>query len=166
MKALLKKIYEGICKVEMAIAVLFLSTSVAVIFIAAVFRTMGSPIRWGFDIALLLFTWSTFLGTDIAFRKKGLVSVDMFVNKLPEKAQWVIGIFVHICLLSAIIFMVYHGTRLTIFTRPRVFNALPSVSHSWATASIPVSMFFMLISCLIQIYEKYFCKNKADSINQ
>jgi TRAP-type C4-dicarboxylate transport system permease small subunit len=165
MKEILKKIYETVCKIEMAIAVLFLSTSVTVIFIAAVFRTIGMPIRWGFDIALLLFTWSTFLGTDIAFRKKGLVCVDMLVNKLPAKAQWVIGIFVYICVLSAIIFMMYHGTRLTIFTRPRVFNALPTVSHSWATASVPVSMFFMLISCLIQIYEKYFCKNKADSNN-
>ena len=156
MKEILKKIYDAVCKVEMVIAVFFLSTSLSVIFIAAVFRTMGSPIRWGFDIALLLFTWSTFLGADIAFRRKGLVSVDMFVNKLPQRVQWLIGIFVYICLFSSMAFMVYVGTRLTIFTRPRVFNAIPQVSHAWATASVPVSMFLMLISCIIQIYEKYF----------
>jgi len=166
MKEILKKIYEVICKVEMVVAVLFLSTSVTVIFIAAVFRTIGMPIRWGFDIALLLFTWSTFLGTDIAFRQKGLVSVDMLVNRLPAKVQWVIGIFVYICILSTIIFMIYHGTRLTIFTRPRVFNAIPALSHSWATASVPVSMFLMLISCLIQIYKKYFCKDETVLNNQ
>ena len=58
----MKEFYKKFCDVEMALAIICLVTSVVVIFIAAVMRAVGHPINWGTDIALLLFSWSTFFG--------------------------------------------------------------------------------------------------------
>lgn len=76
----MKEFYKKFCDVEMALAIICLVTSVVVIFIAAVMRAVGHPINWGTDIALLLFSWSTFLGADLAFRQGKLINVDVIIN--------------------------------------------------------------------------------------
>jgi TRAP-type C4-dicarboxylate transport system permease small subunit len=117
------------------------------------------PLRWGLDIALLLFTWSTFLGADIAFRKRCLVRVDMLINRLPKTVRRVLEGVVYALMLAAIIFLIVYGTRLTYLSRMRPFQAIPGLSYSLVAASVPVSMFLMLVSALIQVYEVFFQKN-------
>jgi TRAP-type C4-dicarboxylate transport system permease small subunit len=136
-----------------------LSISVLAIFLSAVMRVMKFPIPWGLDMALLLFTWSTFLGADIAFRKKCLVSVDMLVIRLPKPVRKILEAVVYALILAAIIFLMYYGAKLTYFSRARPFQAIPGLSYSWVIASVPISMFLMLVSAVIQIHEAYFQKN-------
>jgi TRAP-type C4-dicarboxylate transport system permease small subunit len=119
-------------------------------------RVIRFPIRWGLDIALLLFTWSTFLGADIAFRKKCLVRVDMLINRLPKTARAVFEAVVYALILAAIVFLIIYGVKLTYLSRARPFQAIPGLSYSLVTASVPVSMFLMLITALIQIYAVFF----------
>jgi TRAP-type C4-dicarboxylate transport system permease small subunit len=157
------KFYKKMCDAEMFMAILCLALSVTAIFASAVLRTAKMPIRWGLDIALLLFTWSTFLGADIAFRHKALVRVDMLINRFPAGLRKIFDALVYMCMLAAIIFMLIYGIRLTIITRARVFQGLPALSYSWVTASVPVSMFFMLITALTQIYQTFLKRNPADN---
>lgn len=142
----------------MAVAVGCLSISVAAIFFSAIMRVIKLPVRWGLDIALLLFAWSTFLGADIAFRKKCLVRVDMLINRLPQTMRKILEGVVYILMLAAIVFLIFYGIKLTYISRVRPFQAIPGLSYSFVTASVPVSMFLMLITALIQIYEVYFKK--------
>lgn len=152
----MSKFYKKLCEIEVWAAILCLVCSVTVIFLAAVLRTIKMPIRWGLDIALLLFTWSTFLGADIAFRKKCLVCVDMLINRLPVSIQKILDAIVYLCMLSAIVFMLIYGVKLTIISRARVFNGIPGLSYSWVTASVPFCMLLMLTTALTQIGETYF----------
>jgi TRAP-type C4-dicarboxylate transport system permease small subunit len=154
----MRNIYERICSIEMGVAIICLSTSVLAIFLSAVMRVIRLPVRWGLDIALLLFTWSTFLGADIAFRKKCLVRVDMLINKLPKTVRKIFEGIVYVLILAAIVFLIIYGVKLTYISRARPFQAIPGLSYSLVTASVPVSMFLMLISALIQIYEIFFQK--------
>jgi TRAP-type C4-dicarboxylate transport system permease small subunit len=154
----LKKFYDKVCEIEVFIAVSCLSISVFALFTATILRVIGRPIRWGLDVALLLFTWSIFLGIDIAFRKKSLVRVDFFINKFPSKLKKITELIIYALIITAIVFMVYNGTKLAIISRARVFNGLPNLSYSWVTASIPVSMLLMLITALRQVYEMLFSK--------
>ena len=153
------KFYRAMYTVEMFIAIVFLVVSVMAICLSAVLRTLNHPIAWGLDVALMLFTWSTFLGADIAFRNKALVKVDMFVKILPAGPQKIIDICVYLLILAAIIFLIFFGTRLAIVSRARVFPGATWLSYSWVTASVPVSMTLMLISALKQIYENYFSRS-------
>jgi TRAP-type C4-dicarboxylate transport system permease small subunit len=155
----MKKFYEKLCMIEMGVAMSCLSISVLAIFLSAVMRVMKFPIPWGLDMALLLFTWSTFLGADIAFRKKCLVSVDMLVIRLPKPVRKMLEAVVYALILAAIVFLMYYGAKLTYFSRARPFQAIPGLSYSWVIASVPISMFLMLVSAVIQIHEAYFQKN-------
>jgi TRAP-type C4-dicarboxylate transport system permease small subunit len=157
--------YKKLGSVEMAVAILFLAISVTAIFLSAVMRVVRMPIRWGLDIALLLFTWSTFLGADLAFRQYRLVRVDMLINKLPVKIQKIFEVVVYLLILAAVIFMIVFGTKLTYISRVRNFQALPGLSYSLVTASVPVSMFLMLITALVQIYEN-FSKRKSNAVKE
>ena len=96
----MKKFYEKFCKAEVAVASICLITCVSVIFISALLRVIGHPINWATDLSLLLFTWSTFMGADIAFRAGKLVNVDILVNMLPDcMRKWNKIVIYSVCLI-------------------------------------------------------------------
>jgi TRAP-type C4-dicarboxylate transport system permease small subunit len=147
----------------MFVAVLFLVVSVVVMCISATLRTLDHPIAWGLDVALMLFSWSTFLGADIAFRSRALVKVDMLVKILPAGLQKIIDAFVYLLIVAAIVFLIVYGAKLAIISRARVFPGATWLSYSWVTASVPVSMTLMLVSALRQIYQTFFRSVKGIS---
>lgn len=154
----LQKFYDKVCEVQVYVAVACLSISLFALFAAAILRIIRMPVRWGLDVALLLFAWSVFLGMDIAFRRRALVRVDYFINKFPPNIKKITEAVIYALIIATLIFMIYQGTRLAIITRARVFNGMPNVSFSWVTASVPVGMFFMLITAFKQVYEMFFKK--------
>ena len=153
---MLGKLYRTVCTVEKFVAIVFLVVSVLAICTSAFMRSFNHPIAWGLDLALMLFTWSTFLGAEIAFRNKALVKVDMLVKALPDKVQKILDIFVYLLILATLLFMIYFGAKLSIISRARVFPSATWLSYSWVTASVPVSMTLMFISALKQMYESHF----------
>ncbi len=148
----MKKFYKVFCQAEMALAIFGLVTSVMVIFISAILRTIGHPINWGTDIALLLFTWSTFLGADIAFRSGKLVNVDILFNKVPTGPQKALKLLIYLICLGFLGAMVYLGIIQSIKTWYRAFQGIPFLSYTWVTLSIPVSCASMAVTTLIKMY--------------
>lgn len=147
----------------MTIAIYLLMASVSVIFIAAMLRTFGHPIRWGTDFALLLFTWSTFLSSDIVFRHRRHVVVDILISRLPNVLKRVMQVLVHVVILAAILFMIFYGAKLTYASRARVFQGIPWLSYSYISASVPVCMSLMLITELRQLYYTYILHKEAEA---
>ena len=148
----MKKLYEKFCKVEMVVAIFGLVSSVAAIFIAAVMRTLNHPINWGTDIALLLFTWSTFLGADIAFRAGKLVNVDILFNRMSGWPQKLLKIVIYLICLTFLVAMVYLGAIQSVKTWYRSFQGIPFLSYTWVTLSVPVCCASMSVTTLIKIF--------------
>lgn len=71
----MKKIYEYIGKAELFIAKGSLAILTALVFSAAVARTLHYPIVWAVDAATFLFAWCVFLSGDVVIRKDKLVSI-------------------------------------------------------------------------------------------
>ena len=155
----MKDVYKQICKVEVMIAIVFLLITVFVIFTAAVSRTLGVPLNWALDIALLLFTWGVFLGADYAYRENKFVNVDIFFLKLPNKLQCIIAFVMYLVIFSFLITMIYQGWILSIFTWHRSFQGIPSLSYTWVTLSVPICSMLMVITTAIKFYQKFLCKN-------
>ena len=160
----MNKIYKRVCDVEMVFAIYLLIASVSVIFVSAMSRTFGHPLRWGTDLALLLFTWSTFMSADIVFRLRRHVVVDIVISRLPNGLKNVMQLLVHLIILAAILFMVTYGIKLTYASRARVFQGIPWLSYSYISASVPVCMFMMLITELRQLYFTYIIHKDMDDI--
>lgn len=152
---MLTKIYRAICKAEVTVASVLLCSSVAVIFISSIMRTMNHPINWGTDIALLLFSWSTFLGADVAYRNNATVLVDIIIGHIPEKAARVMRLISYLLVLAFMVILVIWGTKLCVKSAARPFQAISWLSYSWVTASLPFSAVLIAITTLRKIYYEY-----------
>ena len=156
----MKKFYEKFCKAEVAVASICLITCVSVIFISALLRVIGHPINWATDLSLLLFTWSTFMGADIAFRAGKLVNVDILANMLPDcMRKWNKIVIYSVCLMF-LCALVYLGLIQSVKTWHRSFNGISWLSYTWVTLSVPVCCLSMVVTTLLKIRDTV--KNVAE----
>lgn len=158
---MLTKIYRAICRAEVAIASTLLCSSVVVILISAVMRTVRNPINWGTDIALLMFSWATFLGADVAYRNNSTVFVDVIINHVPKAVSRIMRLVSYILVTAFMAALVYFGTLLCIKSAARPFQGISWLSYSWVTASLPVSGCLMLVTSLRKIYYEYILKTEV-----
>ena len=140
------KFYRGFCKVEEVITSIAFVSIIVLIFSAAIFRAFSHPLVWADDIARFLFSWTAFLGADIALRHSRLVGVDMLVNKLPPKTRKLTEIAVYSIMVVILVSFVYYGTQLSIKNWDRDFQTLSFMSYSMVTLSLPVASLLMIIS--------------------
>ena len=151
----MKDFYIKMCNIEIVLAIICLLLSVFIIVISAIMRKIGMPINWGLDIALLLFTWSTFLGADIAFRDDKFINVDILFLKMPKSLQRPLELVIHITIFIFLSALIYLGAILSAFTWPRTFQGIPTLSYTWVTLSVPVCSFFMIITTVIKMFKKF-----------
>jgi TRAP-type C4-dicarboxylate transport system permease small subunit len=147
----MKWLYKAICTLELVISASFLLLTVFVIFIAAISRTFGYPLNWALDLALLVFTWGVFLAADLSYRENKFLNVDFILAKLPKTVQRTVEFIIYLIILAFLVFLVYQGSILSVFTRHRTFQGIPSLSYTWVTVSIPLCSFLMVISTLIKL---------------
>lgn len=152
---IIKRAYKYVCRVESAIAALFLITTVIVIFAQAVFRTFDIPLHWALDIALLVFAWGVFLGADVAFREDKLVNVDFILSRLPAKMKTIVQLSLYTLIGAFLSIVVYYGVILSISTKHRSFQGIPALSYTWVTVSMPICSFLMLMTLSIKIYQTF-----------
>lgn len=151
----IKDFYKKMCTIEIILAIICLVFTVLLMTVSAIMRTIGLPINWGLDISLLAFTWSTFLGADAAFRENKLVNVDLLLEKIPQNIRKKLEIAIYVMILVFLFTLVYLGIRLSIFSRHRTFQGIPTLSYSWVTVSVPICSLLMIITGIIKIYKKF-----------
>jgi TRAP-type C4-dicarboxylate transport system permease small subunit len=149
----MKKVYEVICKAEVYIAKGLITVIAALIFVAAVARSLHYPIIWAVDAATFLFAWCVFLSGDAAMRNNRLVSIDIFTKRLPEKARNYVNIINYIIIMIFLIFLIGYGFWLSYTTRYRTFQGIPGFSYTWVTLSVPIGCILMLITAFLKIKE-------------
>ena len=145
----MKTFYGYFCKVEETLVKLSLVSIAVLVFISAIFRTFKYPLNWAADVAMLLFAWLIFLGADMALRNTDLVSVDMIITKFSQKVQKSIFVLWNFIIILFLVFLIWHGVPLAIESTSRLFQTL-GISYSWATISVPVGAFLMIITMCIK----------------
>ncbi len=149
---ILQKGYKKFCQFEEFVANLLLVAITVLVFASAIARTVGHPLNWAVDISLLLFAWQVFIGGDIAVRNTDLIGVELIANKFPGKVQKALKLVFFVMIIIFLAVLVYFGIPLLIQNWKRLFQVLP-ISYSWATMSVPVGAFLMIISAGIRLSE-------------
>ncbi len=144
----MKKLFDRVCRIEKYIAMIGIVVLTLCVFLGAVSRTLGKPLGWTTDIGMLMLTWSTFLGGDIAFREGRLANLDILIAIFPKTIQKILAVSIYVIILIFLLALVYFGFTLTYTTRFRTFNGVPNFSYSWVTVSLPVSALFMIITAV------------------
>jgi TRAP-type C4-dicarboxylate transport system permease small subunit len=104
-------------------------------------------------VALLLFSWSAFLGADIAFRENKLVNVDVVFTRLPRSLQKTVELIMYLIVFIFLVALVYLGIKLSVTTWHRTFQGIPGLSYTWVTLSIPVTSLSMITTIVIKMYK-------------
>lgn len=145
------KAYKKFCDIELAVGAVLLISTVFILTFAAILRTIGFPINWGLDLALLMFTWSVYVGADTALRDDKMVNVEIFQQFLKPKTKKILQLFIYILILLFLFLMVYYGFYLAYSSRFRTFQGIPFMSYTWATLSMPIPSVFMIITTCLKI---------------
>ena len=157
-----KAIYRGICILEEVIVAVFIAAITFLIFISAIARGIGSPVNWAPDIAMLLLAWVVFLGANTALRRADFIRVDILIRRFPLKLQKFLYYLYYIAAISFLGMLVRFGIPLSIENSRRTFQAL-QLSYSWATMSVPVGAFVMILTIVIKLVSRWKEKEiKAD----
>ena len=141
----MKKIYEKFCKIEQWIAMFLLAGITVLVFISALMRTIGLPLNWAQDAALVMFAWLSFIGGDIALHSTGLIGIDLIVRHFPKSVQKGIDIVFKVVMLAFLAVLVVNGYNYVMTGYKRLITTL-NVSYAFVTASVPVGSLLMIIS--------------------
>lgn len=145
------KIYRAICKAEELFVQWALVIVATLIFVSAIARTIRQPLNWCMDISLLLFAWIIFLGANVALRHGDFINVDAVLKILPDRVEKFFLVLWNLVIIGFLIILIRFGIPLALESSNRIFNTL-GISYSWATMSVPVGAFFMIITICIKIY--------------
>jgi TRAP-type C4-dicarboxylate transport system permease small subunit len=146
--------YERLRAAEAWIAAAFLVLMVMLIFSGGIMRTLGRPINWTSDAATCLFAWACFLCADIAWRKNGLMSIDLLTDRLPPRLRTLCAYCNYAIIVAFLLYVLVGGLWLSWISRARSFQGIPEVSYSWVTMSMPVGACLLLITAVQKIREQ------------
>lgn len=142
----------SILRVEAMVARALLAAMVALVFFAGVLRWFGLPLVWAMDVAQLLFVWASFIGADMAMRKRGLIAVDLFVRWIPARWRAPIDLLTGCVILGFLVAMVVLGYDLVALNLEREFGD-SGISYGFVTAAVPVGCGFLALTLLGQLWE-------------
>ena len=148
----MKKAYEKFCQIEQWIAMALLAGITVLVFVSAMMRTIGFPLNWAQDAALIMFAWLSFIGGDIALHSTGLIGVDLFVVHFPKRVKKAIDILFKVIMLVFLGVLVYYGYQYVMTGYKRLITTL-NVSYAYVTASVPVGALLMIISVGQNLYK-------------
>jgi TRAP-type C4-dicarboxylate transport system permease small subunit len=123
---------------------------VAFVFVAAILRFMRVSMSWSIDFAMLLLSWTAFLGADIAWRDGQMVGLDLLVVKLPPPLRKFIGTLFYLIILVLMITIMVYGFRLILREPLRLYNSMP-IPYWWLQLSIIVMSISMMITTILKI---------------
>lgn len=150
----MQALYRRFCAVQAAWAAAFLLAMVALIFVGGVARMAGHPLNWTGDVATALFAWACFLCADIAWRRNGLMAIELVTSRLPPLAQKVLRLANHAIVCVFLLYVAGYGAWLSWISRARSFQGMPEVSYSWVTMSFPVGALMLLVTTGLKIRDE------------
>lgn len=149
----MRRFHASLGRVETAVAGTFLMMMVALIFAGGVGRLMHHPLNWTADLATCLFAWACFLCADIAWRRDGLMSVDILTGRLSPATQRRLTLINHWLIAGFMVFVTVSGIWLSWVSRARTFQGIPEISYSWITASLAVGGALLLFTTLLKLVD-------------
>ena len=138
-------------KLETMIATVLLAIIVFLVFIAGVMRWFGQPLVWSVDLAQLLFVWVSFLGADMALRKRAHIGIDYLVKRLPLRARVILDVALAAVCLAFLGIMAVMGYRLTMLNLERLFGD-SGIPYALVTIAVPVGCVLLALTLLGQAW--------------
>lgn len=114
---------------------------------------LNNPLKWTEEASLALFVWFTLLGASSAMKKKLHISIDFFVEMLPEKFQKYVGFLVTIINFVVLSIIGILGYQLTLQASLKITPVL-RVPYTYIYSAVPVGCVLMIISLALRVKDE------------
>lgn len=97
-------------RIAEVIGVTALTTIVALIFLNAVGRyAFAAPILWAEELVIALIPWLAMTGVFLSVRRRAVIRIDHFSNKLPSQLRSVVSVFGSVLASAAFVYLAFHS---------------------------------------------------------
>ncbi|MEM4721458.1 MAG: TRAP transporter small permease [Candidatus Methanomethylicaceae archaeon] len=163
----MKRVFWLVRQIEEIFPALLIGTLTLMVAIDVLGRYFfNHPIKWFGELATVMFIWQVFIGSSAALRRRLHVSVDIFVIKLPNRAQALISMVVHLAILVMSVAVIIMGWNYAFQAKTQRIQTL-DLPYTVALLAVPMSGFFMCFH-LIHNFTKAvrgFLSDKYESIH-
>ena len=148
----LKKVDEGLTRIEEALVSGLLFVMMMVIFLAVLERFLFKMgITWIEEFARYVSVWAAFIGSSLAVKKGAHIGIEAFVQILPKKIRQVEELLVDLAGLAFSVVVVYIGIELIQkLLRTNQLSPAMRIPIAWAYIAVPVGCGLMGVHYLIK----------------
>lgn len=125
---------------------------------------LGFIFNWMEELATIMFVWCTYVGIAAAYRTHDHVGINIIVNLLPTKIQFVIEFLIDLFILTLEIIIFVLSIKLCISSWVKI-TPIIGLSYTFVNASITVGFLLLIVYTVMRLFEKikriqYFFSNK------
>ena len=131
---------------------------------------LGFIFNWMEELATIMFVWCTYMGIAAAYRTHDHVGINIIVNLLPEKLQFVIEFLIDLFVLALDIIIFILSVRLCISSWGKI-TPIIGLSYTFVNASISIGFLLLIVYTALRLFEKikrikhaFFQKNRQEKI--
>ena len=117
------------------------------VFFSALASTVGMPLNWAPDIALLAFAWLTFIGADIVAKTGNLIRIDMLEKWLPKTIRKGLALIFDVAMILFLLILIVYGFLLVSQSWYRTFQTM-KLSYAWCTLAVPVGSMLLIFTMI------------------
>lgn len=157
---MLKKFYDNF--EEIVGTALFVIMLVVLVVQTLTRQGIGVPLVWTEELSKILFIYAGYLGIVACIKDDSHVSIDVFIKKLPAKAQKWVYTFNQLLILAALSVVLY--ISIPIVQNQEHFTIVTlKISYAYMYAALPI-LTLLMIYRLIERLVKEWRKSNAEEV--
>lgn len=166
MLSLLNTMAKGLIKLTHNLAAILLAIAVALVSFQVFTRfVLGDPAAWSEILARGLIIWSVFLVSAAAFWYGAMISIDLFIDRLPPRLRIYGQRLVCAAVLTLLSILVWQGYLIMLRVSGQQI-AMLQISMSWFYAAIPSGCAVAIVAVIArQVCMEYKHRYKKDIAN-
>jgi TRAP-type C4-dicarboxylate transport system permease small subunit len=160
MKSVLLKVWDHLEEIFLIPSLMF---SVGLVFLQVIMRhVFQNSLTWSEELARYLYIWQTWIGISYAARNGSHLRITMVKERLPEKAQQVLEVFVTLVWIAFAIFIIMQGmAAVDTISRFGQRSSALQIPMQVFYYSIPVGMILMIIRLIERTIKRFLHKKSA-----
>ena len=140
-------------RVAEVIGVATLGTIVALIFLNAVGRyAFATPILWAEELVIALIPWLAMTGVFLSVRRRAVIRIDHFVERLPRGLRSVLSVFASVLASAAFVYLAIHS-----FDYVKLFGGDPTtyleLPTGWFTSAMVIGAAASALAFALDAYQ-------------
>lgn len=156
-----KKIYHNF--EEIIGSSLFVTMLIILVVQTLARQGIGVPLVWTEELSKLLFIYAGYFGIVACIKDDSHVSIDVFIKKLPVKAQKWVYIFNQLLILSALIILFFISIPI-VQNQTHTSIVTLQISQAYMYAALPILTLLMIYRLVERIIRKW-REDKAAEVN-